>query len=178
LPSLRTRPSSCLAYVDHPYEMEFRTTLLSYIVTARPNLTCYILFVLNFIVFMILFFVTRAYFWAWRPKTRMTSQQSALLIKPVTTLLSVDVRYYNPSSLRSTTGQPVRSALIPNVIARPNLPYIVRFGSYRLHGFVPGDTSSLLSLTLQNTYDKLVTGILNKINYHFLTVRLRYYIYH
>jgi hypothetical protein len=33
-----------------------------------------------------------------------------------------------PDDLVDTIEQPVRSALIPNVIARPNLLYIVRFG--------------------------------------------------
>jgi hypothetical protein len=37
----------------------------------------------------------------------------------------------------------VRSALIPNVTALPTMLYIVRFGPYRPHGFVPGDASSL-----------------------------------
>jgi len=68
-----------------------------------------------------------------------------------------------------TTIQPVRSALIPNVTVRPNLPYIVRFGHYRPHGFVPGDASPLLSLTPQNAYDKSATSTLNKANYHSLT---------
>ena len=63
-----------------------------------------------------------------------------------------------PDDPVGTTGQPVRSALIPNVIARPNLPYIVRFGPYRPHGFVPGDASPLLGLTPQNVYDKLEIG--------------------
>jgi len=70
-----------------------------------------------------------------------------------------------------TTGQPVRSALIPNVTASPNLPYIVRFEPYRPHGFVSEDASSLLSLTPQNAYDKLATSTLNKVSYHSLTRR-------
>ena len=45
--------------------------------------------------------------------------------------------FKEPEDPVGTTGQPVRSALIPNVTARPNLPYIVRFGPYRPHGFVP-----------------------------------------
>jgi hypothetical protein len=53
--------------------------------------------------------------------------------------------------------------------APPNLPYIVRFGPYRPHGFVPGDASPLLSLTPQNAYDKLATNTLNKANYHSFT---------
>jgi len=36
----------------------------------------------------------------------------------------------------STTRQPVRPALIPNVTAQPNLPDIIRFGPYHPHGFV------------------------------------------
>jgi len=63
----------------------------------------------------------------------------------------------------------VRSALIPNVTARPNLPYIVRFGPYRPRSFVSGDVSSHLSLTPQNAYDKLATSTLNKASYHSLT---------
>jgi hypothetical protein len=74
-----------------------------------------------------------------------------------------------PDDPVGTTGQPVRSALIPNVIVRPNLPYIVRFGPYRPHGFVSGDASSLLSLIPQNTYDMLATSTLNKASYHSLT---------
>jgi hypothetical protein len=76
-----------------------------------------------------------------------------------------------PDDPVGTTGQPVRSALIPNITARPNLPYIVRFGPYRPHGFVPGDASPLLSLTPQNAYDKLATSTLNKASYHSLTRR-------
>jgi hypothetical protein len=44
-----------------------------------------------------------------------------------------------PDDPVGTIGQPVRSALIPNVIARPNLPDIVRFGSYCPHKFILGD---------------------------------------
>jgi len=57
------------------------------------------------------------------------------------------------------------------VTARPNLPYIVRFVPYRPHGSVPGDASPVLSLTPQNTYDKLATSTLNKASYHSLTRR-------
>jgi hypothetical protein len=71
----------------------------------------------------------------------------------------------------STTGQPVRSALIPNVTARLNMLYIVRFGPYRLHGFVPGDASLLLSLTPQNAYNMLATSTTNKASYQTLTRR-------
>jgi hypothetical protein len=70
-----------------------------------------------------------------------------------------------------TTGQPVRSALIPNVTARPNMPYIVRFGPYRPHDFVLGDVSPLLSLTPQNTYNMLTTNTNNKANYQTFTRR-------
>jgi len=49
-----------------------------------------------------------------------------------------------------------------DVIARPNLPYIVRFGPYRPHDFVSGDASPYLSLTPQNAYDKSATSTLNK----------------
>ena len=57
------------------------------------------------------------------------------------------------------------------VTARPNLPYIVRFGPYRPQGFVPCDASSLVSLMPQNAYDKLATSTLNKVSYHSLTRR-------
>jgi hypothetical protein len=57
------------------------------------------------------------------------------------------------------------------VTARPNLPYIIHFGPYRPHDFVPGDVSPLLSLTSQNAYNKLATSILNKVSYHSLTRR-------
>jgi hypothetical protein len=76
-----------------------------------------------------------------------------------------------PDDPVGTIGQPVRSALIPNVTAQPNLPYIVRFGPYHPYGFVPGDASPLLSLTPQNTYDKLATSTLNKVSYHSFTRR-------
>jgi hypothetical protein len=76
-----------------------------------------------------------------------------------------------PDDPVGTTGQPVRSALIPNITARPNLPYIIRFGPYCPHGFVPGDASPLLGLTPQNVYDKLATSTLNKASYHSLTRR-------
>jgi hypothetical protein len=74
-----------------------------------------------------------------------------------------------PDDHVGTTGQLVRSALIPNVTARPNLPYIVRFGPYCPHSFVPGDASPLLNLAPPNVYDKLATNTLNKDNYHSLT---------
>jgi len=76
-----------------------------------------------------------------------------------------------PDDPVGTTGQPVRSALIPYVTSRPNLSYIVRFGPYRPHGFVTSDASPLLSLTPQNAYDKLATSILIKASYHSLTRR-------
>jgi hypothetical protein len=47
-----------------------------------------------------------------------------------------------------------------HVTARPNMLYIVRFGPYRPHGFVPGDASSLLSLTPQNAYNMLAPALL------------------
>jgi hypothetical protein len=74
-----------------------------------------------------------------------------------------------PDDPVGTTRQPVRSNLIPNVTTQPNLPYIVCFGPYCPHGFVPGDVSPLLSLTPQNVYDKLTTSTLNKASYHSLT---------
>ena len=76
-----------------------------------------------------------------------------------------------PDDPIGTIGQLMRSALIPNVTARPNLPYIVRFGPYRPHGFVPSDASPHLSLMPQNAYDKLATSTLNKASYHSLTRR-------
>jgi len=42
------------------------------------------------------------------------------------------------------------------VTTRPNMLYIVQFGSYSPHDFVPGDASPLLSLTPQNTYSSVV----------------------
>ena len=76
-----------------------------------------------------------------------------------------------PDNPVSTTRQPVRSALIPNVTARPNMLYIVRFGPYRPHGFVLGDASPLLSLTPQNAYNMLTTSNNNKASYQTLTRR-------
>jgi hypothetical protein len=49
-----------------------------------------------------------------------------------------------------------------NVTAQPNMLYIVRFEPYRPHGFVFGDASPLISLTLQNTYNMLATSTTNK----------------
>ena len=61
-----------------------------------------------------------------------------------------------PDDPVGTTRQPVRSALRPNVTTRPNMLYIVHFGSYHPHGFVSGDASPLLSLMPQNTYSSMV----------------------
>ena len=77
--------------------------------------------------------------------------------------------------LVGTTRQPVRPALIPNVTAWPNLPYIVRFGPYRPHGFVPSDASLLLSPTSQNTYDKLAPTLLIRPATILSPVDVRYY---
>ena len=79
--------------------------------------------------------------------------------------------FKEPDDPVGTTGQPVRSALIPNVTARPNLPYIVCFGPYRPHCFVPGDASPLLSLTSQNAYNKLATSTTYKASNTSLTRR-------
>ena len=49
--------------------------------------------------------------------------------------------------------------------------YIVRFGPYRPHSFVPGDASPLLSLTPQNAYNMLATSTTNKTSYQTLTRR-------
>jgi len=64
--------------------------------------------------------------------------------------------FKEPDDPIDTTGQPVRSALIPNVTTRPNMLYIVHFGSYNPHDFVSGDASPLLSLTPQNTHSSVV----------------------
>jgi hypothetical protein len=40
--------------------------------------------------------------------------------------------------------------------------YIVHFGPYCPHGFVPDDASPLLSLTPQNAYNMLATSTINK----------------
>jgi hypothetical protein len=48
------------------------------------------------------------------------------------------------------------------VIARPNMPNIVRFGPYRHHVFVLGDASPLLSLTPQNVYNRSVASTTHK----------------
>jgi len=76
-----------------------------------------------------------------------------------------------PDDLVGTTGQPVRSVLIPNVTTWANMLYIVCFGPYRPHGFVPGDASPLLSLTPQNTYNILATSTTNKASNQILTRR-------
>ena len=97
------------------------------------------------------------------PKTRLISQQPALLIRPATKSSLVDVGYYNPPPLKdpdnpfNTTRQPMRQALISNVTARPNLLDIVRFEPYRPHRFVLGD-----HVWPQNAYDKLATSTTKK----------------
>ena len=109
------------------------------------------------------------------PLLSLTSQNAfnmlapTLLIRPATQPSPPDVGSYNPPSLRSpttpfgTTGQLVRSALIPNVTAQPNMLNIVRFGPYRPHVFVPGDASPLLSLTSQNTFNMLEPALLIRL---------------
>jgi hypothetical protein len=47
-----------------------------------------------------------------------------------------------------------------NETARPNLSYIIYFEPYFFYGFVPDSTSSHLSLTHQNKYNKLATNTL------------------
>jgi hypothetical protein len=47
--------------------------------------------------------------------------------------------------------------------------YIVRFGPYCPHDFVPSDASPLLSLTPQNVYNMLATSTTNKVSYQTLT---------
>jgi len=76
-----------------------------------------------------------------------------------------------PDNPVGSTGQPVRSALIPNVTAWPNMSYIVHFGPYCPHGFVLGDASPLLSLTPQNMYNMLATSTANKASYQTLIRR-------
>jgi len=76
-----------------------------------------------------------------------------------------------PDNPVGTIEQRVRSALIPNVTARPNMLYIVRFGLYRPHGFVPSYASPLLSLAPQNAYNILATSTTNKASYQTLTRR-------
>jgi hypothetical protein len=78
-----------------------------------------------------------------------------------------------PDDHVGTTRQLVRSVLIPTITARPNLPYIVCFGPYRPHGFVPGDASPFLSLMPKNAYDKSATNTFNKASYHSFTRRCR-----
>jgi len=65
----------------------------------------------------------------------------------------------------------VRSAPISNVTVWLNMPYIVCFGLYCPHGFVPGDASPLLSLTPQKTYNMLATNTINKTSYRTFTRR-------
>ena len=74
-----------------------------------------------------------------------------------------------PEDPIGTTRQSVRSALILNVTAQPNISYIIRFGPYRSHSFVLGDASPLMSLMPQNTYKMLVTSTTNKTSYQTLT---------
>jgi len=81
------------------------------------------------------------------------------------------ILFKEPNDLVSTIGHPVRSALIPNVTAQPNMLYIVCFGPYRPHSFVLDDASPLLSLTPQNTYNMLATSTTNKVSYQTLTYR-------
>ena len=64
---------------------------------------------------------------------------------------------------------------IVNVTTQPNLLYIVRFGPYRPHGFVPSDASLLLSPTSQNTYDKLAPTLLIRPTTILSPVDVRYY---
>ena len=58
-----------------------------------------------------------------------------------------------------------------DVTARFNMLYIVRFGPYHPHGFVPGDASPLLSLMPQNAYNMLAISTINKVSYQTLTRR-------
>jgi len=58
-----------------------------------------------------------------------------------------------------------------DVTARPNMLYIIRFGPYHPHGFVPDNASPLRSLTLQNAYNMLATSTTNKVSYQTLTRR-------
>jgi hypothetical protein len=76
--------------------------------------------------------------------------------------------FKEPDDLVGTTGQLVRSALIPNVTTQFNMLYIVRFRPYRPHGFVPGDAIHLPSLTPQNAYNMLATNTINNVSYQIL----------
>jgi hypothetical protein len=131
------------------------------------------LYALGLTTLMVLFLVTRAHFWAWRPKTRMTSRQPALLIRPTTTPSPADVGYYNlpPKGARRTrrhnrTASEVGSDTKCNSPAQPAIYYSMwallpsRFCSW-WHPF--------LRLRPQNTYDKSTTSTLNKASYHSLT---------
>jgi hypothetical protein len=53
-----------------------------------------------------------------------------------------------------------------SVIAQPNLPDIVRFGSYRPHEYLLGDHA-----WPQNAFDKSTTSTPNKANYKIITRR-------
>ena len=64
---------------------------------SQPDPTCQILSVLGLIVLTDLFLVTTH-----GPKTHLTRQQSALLIRPTFKSSPVDVRYYNSPPLRSS----------------------------------------------------------------------------
>jgi hypothetical protein len=79
--------------------------------------------------------------------------------------------FKEPDDLVGTTGQSVRSALIPNVTVRPNLLYIVHFEPYYPYGFVLDDESLFLNLTSQNAHDMLIIITLNKNSYKSLTYR-------
>jgi hypothetical protein len=60
--------------------------------------------------------------------------------------------------------------LFPTIVTtQPNMLYIVLFGLYCPHGFVPDDVISLLSLTPQNAYNMLATITTNKASYQTLT---------
>jgi hypothetical protein len=71
-----------------------------------------------------------------------------------------------PDDSVGTTGQPVRLAPIPNVIARHNLLDVICFGPYCPYGFILGDHA-----WSQNTSDKLATSTTNKASYYILTHR-------
>jgi hypothetical protein len=68
----------------------------------------------------------------------------------------------------STTRQPMRSALIPNVTARPNLPYIVRLTTLMFCSWWHEPTSEL---DAPKRIWQVSTSTLDKTSYHSLTRR-------
>jgi hypothetical protein len=131
---------------------------------SQPAPTCQILSALGLTALTDLFLMTTH-----DPKTHLTSQQPALLIRPASRCgLLQFIHLMEPNDLINTTGQPVRSALILNVTAWPNQPDIIRFGSYRPHEFVLGDHA-----WPQNASDKSITNTTNKARDQIFTRQCR-----